>query len=681
MVSACVRWLVVAALAVSVAPARVVRVDVARRAEVLAGKSFGLAGAYEKVVGTAHFALDPENEADRIITDIALAPRNARGEVEFSADIYILKPKEMTRGNGAALLEINNRGGKGMLGMFNQAESSRDPETEAQFGDGFLMRQGFTLVWVGWQFDPPAEPDLMHVFPPRAGSADKPLRGLVRSNFVVTDRTYEHSLADRNHVPYAVADPDAAENRMTVRQRIDDEPQEIPREKWRFASMEAGKPVADSGKVWLEGGFEPGKIYEVVYVSQNPPLAGVGPAAVRDVMSYLKYDGSAELGIAKGTIERTLGFGTSQSGRFLRTFLYYGFNRDESNRKAFDGMMPHVAGGGRGAFNNRFAQPSRDAHPFMNFFYPVDIYPFSDIEQSDPETGLNDGLLTHNLKPELRPKVFYTNSSYEYWGRAASLIHTTLDGSSDVALPDTTRIYYIAGTQHGPAAFPPTVGIGQQRSNPMNYRWALRALLVALDRWVADGVEPPPSRYPHLADGTLVAPEKLDFPKIPGVHTSTRLHKAYRVDYGPKFVSDGIISNEPPKVGKAFAMRVPAVDADGNEVSGIRLPELAVPLATYAGWNLFNAKSGPTDEISSMTGSYIPLPRTAAERQASHDPRRSIEERYASREDYLGRVGESAVDLASQRYLLEGDVAEVLRQAASHWDYVMGEAPASSSGL
>ena len=206
--------------------------------------------------------------------------------------------------------------------------------------------------------------------------------------------------------------------------------------------------------MWLEGGFEPGKIYEVVYVAENPPLAGVGPAAVRDVISQLKYEGSAELGIPQGAINRTIGFGTSQSGRFLRTFLYYGFNRDEANRKVFDGMMPHVAGGGRGAFNNRFAQPSRDAHPFMNFLYPIDIFPFSDIEQTDPETGLSDGLLTHNLKPEYRPKVFYTNSSYEYWGRAASLIHTTLDGSRDVALPETTRIYYIAGTQHGPAAFP-----------------------------------------------------------------------------------------------------------------------------------------------------------------------------------------------------------------------------------
>ena len=215
----------------------------------------------------------------------------------------------------------------------------------------------------------------------------------------------------------------------------------------------------------------------------------------------------------------------------------------------------------------------------------------------------------------------------------------------------------------------------------MDYRWALRALLLALDRWITDGVEPPPSRYPHIADGTLVAPEKLGFPKIPGVHYSTRIHKAYRADYGPKFVSDGITSNQPPKIGKPFAMLVPAVDADGNEVSGIRLPELAVPLATYTGWNLFNAKSGPTDEISSMVGSYIPLPRTAAERKSADDPRRSIEERYPSREDYLGRVSEAAVQLASEGYLLEADVAEVLRRAASHWDYLMHEGATTSGGL
>jgi len=681
MMCACLRWLVAAALAASVASARVVRVEVASRADVLAGKSFGLAGPYEKLIGRVHFALDPQNDANRIITDIALAPRNARGEVEFSADLYILKPKEIARANGAALLEIGNRGRKGLLGTFSRAEGSLDPQTEAHFGDGFLLREGFTLVWVGWQFDPPVTPGLMHVFPPVAGSSDKPVRGLVRSNFVVTDRTYEHTLADRDHVPYPVADPDATQSRMTVRQGVEDAPQEIPRAQWRFARMEAGQPVADSGKVWLEGGFEPGKIYEVVYLSENPPVVGVGPAAVRDLISQLKYEGSSDLGIPKASIQRALGFGTSQSGRFLRTFLYYGFNRDEADRKVFDALMPHVAGGGRGSFNHRFAQPSRDAHPFLNFFYPTDIFPFSDVEQKDPETGRSDGLLTHNLKPEHRPKVFYTNSSYEYWGRAASLIHTAIDGSRDAPLLETSRIYLIAGTQHGPAAFPPSTGIGQQLSNPMDYRWALRALLKALDRWVAEGVEPPPSRYPRIADGTLVTPEKLNFPKISGVNYSTRIHRAYRADYGPKFVSDGIVSNEPPKIGKAFPMLVPAVDADGNEVAGIRLPELVAPLATYAGWNLFNAKSGPSDEISSMVGSYIPLARTAAERKTTGDPRPSIEERYTSREDYLGGVSEAALKLASEGYLLEADVAEVLRRAARHWDHLQGERPRPSGGL
>jgi hypothetical protein len=317
----------------------------------------------------------------------------------------------------------------------------------------------------------------------------------------------------------------------------------------------------------------------------------------------------------------------------------------------------------------------------VNFFYPTDIFPFSDIEQTDPEGGLTDGLLTHNLKPQHRPKVFYTNSAYEYWGRAASLIHTAIDGKSDAALPETTRIYFVAGSQHGPSGFPPSIGIGQQRNNPMNYRWALRALLLALDRWVADGVEPPASRYPRIADGTLVAPEKLNFPKIPGVNYSTRIHAAYRADYGPKFISDGIVSNQPPKIGNAFPMLAPAVDADGNETSGIRLPELQAPLATYTGWNLFNAKAGPTDEISSMAGSYIPLARNAAARKAAGDPRASIEERYPSREAYLGRVSEAALELAGDGYLLEQDIAEVLRRAAGHWDYLMSVNPGPSGGL
>ncbi|MBI4662702.1 MAG: hypothetical protein HY735_28140 [Verrucomicrobia bacterium] len=648
--------------------ARVVRLEITSRQEILNGRAFGLAGGFEKVAGKAHFAVEPANAANRIITDIDLAPRNAQGEVEFASDFFLIKPKDMARANGTVLYEVSNRGGKGMLGFFNLAAGSPNPETEAHFGDGFLLREGYTLLWVGWQFDPPRRDELMRLYPPIAASSNGPIRGLVRSDFVATKPEFFHSLADRNHVPYPVADPDASGTQLTVRDAVEAPRQVIPRSQWQFARVENGAVVPDSGHVHLNGGFEPGRIYEVVYVSENPPLVGLGPAAIRDLISSLKYQDNAALSIPTGMIRRAVGFGISQSGRFLRTFLYYGFNRDEKDRKVFDGMLSHVAGGGRGSFNHRFAQPSRDAHPFMNFLYPTDIFPFTDVAQTDPESGLTDGLL-NRLAPQFTPKIFYSNSSYEYWGRAASLIHTSIDGKQDAPIPPNTRIYLFAGSQHGPAGFPPTRGIGQQLSNPMDFRWAMRALLTAMNRWIGEGSEPPPSRYPRISDGTLVAPEHLHFPALPNVNFSTRLHKAYRVDYGPEFRTKGIVSIEPPKVGSAFPMMVPAVDADGNETAGIKMPELAAPLATYTGWNLFNVNSGPTHEISSMAGSYLPFARTRAERDAAKDFRRSIEERYASREAYLGLIAAASLELIDQGYLLRQDMAEVAKRAARHWEY------------
>ena len=651
--------------------ARVVSVEIDTREDVLGGKSFGLPGSYERITGTLRFAVDPSNSANRIITDIDLAPRNAEGEVEFSSQFFMLKPKDAGRGNGTVLYEVSNRGRKGMLSFFNLASGSLDPRDEKHFGDGFLLSEGYTLLWLGWQFDPPRTPGLLRLATPVATRDGKPIRGVVRSDFVVRDRVYSNSLADRNHVPYPVADPDAPGTVLTVRDSAQGERRVIPRDQWSFGRMEDGKLVSDRGTVYLKGGFEAGKIYEVVYVSENPPLVGLGPTAVRDAVSHLKYEGSEPLGIAPDAIDRGIAFGISQSGRFLRTFLYYGFNEDESGRKALDGIMSHVAGGGRGSFNHRFAQPSRDAHPFLNFLYPTDIFPFTDREQAEPETGRRDGILTHKLDRKFWPKIFYTNSAYEYWGRAASLIHTDVTGTKDIELFDNVRIFLFAATQHGPAGFPPTVSIGQQKANPLDFRWSMRALLASMNTWIDGGPEPSPSRYPKVADSTLVLPGKLGFPKIPGVNTSDRVHRAYRVDYGPEFVSKGIVTQEPPSVGQAFPILVSAVDKDGNEVAGVRMPELQAPLATYTGWNLFNEKSGPTHEISSMVGSYIPFARTRAEREKAGDPRPSIAERYGSRSEYLGRVAESGMDLIGDGLLLERDLPRVLRNAGRHWDYLM----------
>lgn len=658
----------------STAAADVVRVVVEERADVADGKSFGLAGPYEKLSGTAWFEVDPQNPANRIVTDIDFAPRNADGKVEFRSNFFLLKPRDAARGNGTVLYEVSNRGGKGMLGYFNNAAGSRDPQTAEEMGDGFLLQNGFSLLWLGWQFDVPLRDGQMRLHTPAATAADAPITGLVRSEVIVAERAWDRSLADRSHIAYPVADPDDPANVMTVRDGVDQPRQVVPRDRWRFARRaEDGSIVDDPTRVYLEGGFDPFRIYDIVYVARDPALVGLGPAAVRDMVSQMKYEATPELGLPAGAIEHAIAWGVSQSGRFLRTFLHHGFNVDEANRRAFDGVIAHVAGGGRGSFNHRFAQPSRDGHPFLNKLYPSDIFPFTDVVQHDPETDMRDGLLA-GIQPGHMPKVFYTNSSYEYWGRAASLIHTTIDGAADAPLLDNVRIYSFAGGQHGPGRFPPRRTSGQQPSNPNDYSWFLRPLLLAMDRWIDDEADAPPaSVYPRIDVGDLVAPADLGFPELPGVGQPAVPHLAYRAVYGPEFRTRGVASVQPPQVLSAFPILVPGVDADGNETGGLMMPEVAVPLATYTGWNLFHADAGPPDVLSSMQGSYIPFPLTADDRERTGDPRLSIQERYASRTEYLGQVTEAALALVDGGYLLAEDLAPILVQAGRHWDYLMEE--------
>ncbi|HEY2016009.1 MAG TPA: alpha/beta hydrolase domain-containing protein, partial [Bryobacteraceae bacterium] len=393
--------------------------------------------------------------------------------------------------------------------------------------------------------------------------------------------------------------------------------------------------------------------------AKDPVVVGLGPAAVRDYVSYLKLSGEAK---------RSIGFGTSQSGRFLRTFLYYGFNADENGAKVFDGLWAHVAGAGRGSFNHRFAQPSRDGHPRLNLLYPTDIFPYTDEPETD--LGLTDSILARAAKANVVPKIFYTNGAYEYWGRAASLIHMSPDGKRDFGPGPDTRIYYLAGTQHGPNANPERHNT-ENRANPQDYRYPMRALLVAMNAWITDGTSPPDSQIPRIAKDELVTPAALAFPKIPGVHVPKEPYTAYRLDFGPDFLSKGIVAFEPPKVGKPFPILVPQTDADGNDISGIRVPELQVPLATYTGWNLRDAQIGAPEVAMDMIGSFLPFARTRAEREKSKDPRKSIAERYANREDYVGKVSAAAEPLVRQRFLLERDVPRIREHAAARWDSLM----------
>lgn len=646
------------------AKASVTRIEIISRSALANGKEFGLAGPYEKIVARVYFSVDPDNSFNRPIIDLDRAPRNAQGAVEFSADLYIVKPKDQQRGNGAAIFEISNRGGKGMVRYFNHARGGADGEV----GDGFLMRQGFTLVWVGWQFDVPDGQQQLRLYAPVATANGNPITGRVRSDLVFATKVYDASLGHRGQKAQPAIDPENPDYKLTVRDAVLGERRVVPRNLWQFARLENGRVIRDPTRIYLKDGFEPGRIYEVVYRAQNPTVSGLGLAAVRDVASYFKHERNDLV-----TVKRTLAFGISQSGRFLRHFLYQGFNADERNRQVFDAINAHVAGGGHGSFNHRFAEPSRDASPFSTFFYPTDIFPFTDIDQTDPETGETDGLLTITTRQKVLPKIFYTFSSYEYWGRAASLIHTMIDGKTDAILPDNVRIYYFVGGQHGPGQFPPVKSQTHNLTSTNDYSWSMRALLLALDRWAKDGTPPPANQYARISDNTLANPGAVRFPKIPGVSFPRTVHEAWRVDYGPEFKTKGIISLEPPRIGKAFPVMAPQVDRDGIDLAGIRMPEIAVPLATYTGWNPRDPKTGAPDQLVDFAGSYIPFAKTKAERERTGDPRLSIEERYQNRAHYLGLVTEAGLKLVKDGYLLAEDLPVVLNRATAHWDYATAE--------
>jgi hypothetical protein len=651
-------------LAASLAEARVVRLRIERREVILNGRPFGAAGPYEKLVGKIDFGLDPSLPANGIIIDLKLAPRNARGEVESSADFYMLKPVDPRRGNGRLFYEVGNRGGKAILTTFQKATGSPDPTTEAEFGDGALMRQGFTLLWMGWQWDVPERPGTMRMEMPIATENGRRITGIVRGNFILTERADTASVADRNHKAYPVLDPDAAENVMTVRDDPIARGEVIPRSRWRFA---------DVGTVALDGGFEPGRIYDVVYRTADPRVLGSGLAGVRDLVSFMKYDTSNENPMPG--LRAAIGWGVSQSGRFLRHFLYEGFNQDEQGRRVFDGVFDQVGGAGRGSFNHRFGQASRDALQHFNILFPVDLFPFTDGPSTDPVSGATDSLLARAERTGTTPKVFHLLTNSEYFNRAGSLVHTDAAGTRDADLPATTRVYTIASAPHGPGPFPPAGNrgggqVGRAALNPLNYSAAVRALFRALDRWVVEDVPPPPSAYPRIADGTLTSPAHAGWPAVPGHTLPQQPLRAFHLNFGPDW-EKGIVSVEPPEIGKPFTVSVPAVDADGNARAGIRLPDIAVPLATYAGWNYRDVSTGAKDRLAGEIGSYIPFARTKAERDRAGDPRPSIEERYRNRDEYLGRIAAAALQLVKERYLLEEDVVDLLTRAGEHYDWAL----------
>jgi hypothetical protein len=533
---------------VTFAYAEVSSFEVTSRQPYAGGLQFGDVGAYEEIRGRIYYEIDPANPLNQVIVDLELAPLNARGMIELSGDIEIITPVNPDNGNNVAIIDIPNRGNRISL-RFNK------PNANEPIGDGFLMNQGYTLVWVGWEFD-----------------ID---RGL------------------------SIDVPSTIEN-------------------------------------------------------QAMPIAGLGFAAVRDIGSWIKYSSDTLI-----SADHLISFGLSQSGRYLRNYLYLGFNTDESGRKVYDGMIPHIAGSSKIDLNRRGAEPVSQGQ------YIETSYPFADEAYTDPVTGLSEGLLENPRASQNQPRIFYTNSAVEYWGggRVAALVHTSPDGSQDLNLPENVRFYFLAGTQHGPGPFPPVEpGNGQFSNNPLDYWWHMRALLVALTDWVTDDVAPPASAHPKLEDNTLVRPDQVNFPDIPGAHTLANVSARNRAD-NPLLENQG-------GAGAALPLLVPQVDQNGNDMSGLLHPELIVPLATYTGWNFNNPGIGGPDQLFPLAGSYIAFAPNREARESTNDPRLSIEERYINKQDFLDKISIATQESIDARYILASDKNDVMERASQHWDFL-----------
>ena len=627
------------------AQSEVTRVEIRSTIDALGGRSFGSVGAYELLKGTIFFAVDPANPSNRVIADLGKAPTNAQGRVEFSSDLFIIRPKDRSKGNGVLFFDVVNRGNKSLLSVFSRGTRATDFTTESEFGDAWLLTQGYTLVFVGWQFDIAAGKTLVGFTAPTATERGAPIKGWVRMPFIpdapAASFTYGRGYNTATYLPVNVQD---RSYRLTVREGNFAPPRLIARDDWQFARVANGTSVADPASLWLKGGFQPGFTYELAYETQNPPVAGLGMAAIRDAASAFRYGSNQP---AAGT--RAYLYGASQTGRLIREMIHEGFTLDESGRKLFDAAFIQTGAVGFGSFNERFAQPN-ELGPFTQTKFPF-LYKTT----VDPVTGREDGLGAR-IPAGMEPKLFLVDSSSEYWdrGRVAAMRHTAMDGSADLDDAPNVRQYQLAGTKHGAGSFPAAANGGQFGENTNDYRWAQRGLMAALDAWARQGVTPPPSTHPNLKDGTLVAHRDFRFPAVPGVTQPTFVPGGYRADV--------------PAPYAAMPFLLPKVDADGSEVAGIRLPIVAVPLGTLTGWNFRSAKIGAPTTLIAMAGSFMPFAKTKVDRERTNDPRPSIAERYSGRADYVSRVQRAATALAEQRFILREDIQSITDELAAQWD-------------
>ena len=643
----------------SLLEARVVRIEIERvESPTFEGRPFGDAGPYEKLVGRVFGEVDPEAPENAVITDIELAPRNADGMVEYAADLLILRPVDPARGNGRVFYELNNRGRILSLGQLNDARSGgNDPTTAADSGNGFLMRRGYTFVSSGW--DATAAPDgtRLRIAAPIAVNPDgSPIVGPALEEFVVdNDSTLTGTLT------YPAASRDTRQASLTVRKRYADVPEAIDADGWEYIDARTIR-LRPPGRP-----FEQGRLYELAYPARDPQVAGLGLAAVRDAVAFLRHAETDDEGAPNplaGSVDHVLTMGISQAARLLRDFVHLGFNADERGRRVFDGVLNWIGGASGGFFNYRFAQPFRTHRQHIARWFPEREFPFANHLLTDPVTGRTDGRLERCRASGTCPRLMEANSANEYWVKGASLLHTDLEGN-DLPDPPEVRFYLFSSLPHAAGIGSSGLGICQQPRNPLVANAGLRALLVALDGWVTAGAEPPASRVPRRADGSLTIPlprEMVGFPNIPGVRYTGLMSTGDLFDYGPDF-NEGILTTLPPEsAGSPYPVFVPRTDVDGNDLAGIRLPPVAAPRATFTGWALRAPAFGGPD-LCDAAGQQIDFAATRAERLASGDPRPSLEERYPDSRAYVEAVATAAQGLAREHLLLDEDVERMVREA------------------
>ncbi|HTI90888.1 MAG TPA: alpha/beta hydrolase domain-containing protein [Puia sp.] len=660
-----IRWLLLALLLAPglITQARIIRIEIiSRESPCFEGRIFGVVGAYEKLRGRAYGEIDPTLPENAGITDIRLAPRNTRGMVEYSMDIYLLRPLNAAAGNHKLFAEIPNRGGK-LFGGLNNSSGGNDPSLSAQAGEAFLLNQGYTLTWCGWDISAVAGNNNLTISVPVAKNPD---------GSAITGPSYEYISFDNEKtvsytLAYAAASPDKSKARLMFRRSLDVPAEKIPDSGWEYVNDRTIRLLP------LGSAFKQSFIYEFSYTATNPLVAGLGLAATRDYISFLRYGAGGDNPLA-GQIRYAFSFAVSQPARYMNDFQTLGFNEDEGGRQVFDGIENWLGGGSGVGINYRFAQPGRTERNRQNHLYPEGIFPFAYPLLTDPYTGQKGGRLVRETATHTLPKVMEINSANEYWVKAASLLHTDLAGH-DLPDPENVRFYLVSGAQHGTgnSASP---GVNQQLQNPTNAEPLLRALWVALDEWVTRGVRPPDSRVPRLSSGTAalavarpgfltgtVDRVVLGWPDIPGVTYTGLVTLRYSFDFGDRF-SEGILTKFPPSPSgrPVYSNFVSKVDADGNEVAGVRLPPVAVPIATTTGWALRRAGFSEGDGGES-SGQFIPFQKTKAARIGAGDPRLSLEERYGTHEHYVEAVTRVAKELASERLLLEEDVQKYIRTA------------------